>query len=91
MVFVVKFGMFWLLFIVAAFLAGYALLSYTKKKTVGIILKISRAIFILILFTISIVIIRLFIVDVFIVEGISMKNTLSPDDIVLVNKLDLWP
>jgi signal peptidase I len=53
--------------------------------------KIPRFLFRLIFVIAAIAILRLLLVDVFIVEGISMKNTLFPNDLVFVNKLKYGP
>lgn len=69
----------------------YTLLFYIKKALDKNGYKIPRFLFRLIFVIIAIAILRLCIVDVFIVEGISMKNTLFQNDLVIVNKLTYGP
>lgn len=92
LLFLVVLGLLWLSAAILLFIVTYSIIShYIKLMKPSFLKKIIKCIVVFLFVLSSLILTKLFILDVFKIPSSSMENLLYPGDIIVVNKLKYGP
>lgn len=89
---IVLFKNYWLPFFIILCILTYYLVHFSLEKIVNLVIrKILKGVFLLLCALVLSIITKMLVGEIYRIPGSSMKNTLFPEDVVIVNKLTYGP